>query len=151
MIVQIDGPKCGCGTNGCWEAVAARLALYRSMDAYVSGHGKNTRAGKEYSKAKNKAQALINGCKMEDPGVLNIVHESGRVLGIGIATLINLFNPDMIAIGGGVVEDLSHWIMPSLLKAVKKTAMKAPFKEVKIVETKLGNNAILLGGAALVM
>ena len=39
---------------------------------------------------------------MDDPGVLNIVHESGRVLGIGIATLINLFNPDMVAIGGGV-------------------------------------------------
>ena len=151
MVVQLDGPLCGCGARGCWEAVAARLALYRAMEEYCKSPAGQVKAAQNYLRAENKAKALIEGCEMGDEGVIKIVHEAGRVLGIGVASLLNLFNPDVIALGGGVIEDLSPWIMPPLMKSAEETAMTAAFKCVKIVETKLQNNAILLGGAALVM
>ncbi len=77
-----------------------------------------------------------------------VVHEEVELVGVGLASLVNIFNPEKIIIGGGLSE-AGRWFIDKVAEEVAKRAMEESFKSVKIVPAKLGNKAGWLGAAAL--
>lgn len=151
MKIQIGGYGCGCGSVGCWETRASRIAIYRKIDEYLKNKGKNNEVGKLFSKAKNKGKAVIEGYKIRMNIVVDAVDETSRFLGIGLGNIMSIFNPEMIALGGGVIDDLSEFMMPVIKEYAEKYAIYGSFEGTKIIHTSLGGDAGMLGAAALAM
>ena len=151
MKIQIGGYMCGCGSIGCWETRASRIAIYRKIDEYLKNKGKNNEVGKLFSKAKNKGKAVVEGYKMGMNIVVDAVDETSRFLGIGLGNIMSIFNPEMIALGGGVIDDLSEFMMPVIKEYAEKYAIYGSFEGTKIIHTSLGGDAGMLGAAALAM
>ena len=78
-----------------------------------------------------------------------VVEEAAEYAGIGVANLINILNPEVVVLGGGVIEALADEMMPTLIKAAKEHAMPGTMKGVEIIASKLGDNAGITGGAVL--
>ena len=151
MVINIDGYKCGCGNRGCWETLASRIAINRKIDEYIEKEGKNNEVSRLFSRMKNKGKAVIEGYKMGLDVVVEAVDESSKFIGIGLGNIMTMFNPEMIALGGGIIDDLGEFMIPIIKKTVKKCAITGSTKGVKIVHTSLGSDAIMLGAAALAM
>ncbi|MFC1562941.1 ROK family protein [candidate division KSB1 bacterium] len=151
MLIDIDGYKCGCGTRGCWEAQASRTAIYRIIDEHIKKEGKNTEVGRFFSEIENKGKALIEGYKMGLDVVREAVDESSRFLGIGLGSIMSMFNPEMIALGGGIIDDLGEFMMPVIRKTAVEYAIYGSAEGVKIIHTKLGSDGGIIGAAALAM
>ncbi len=151
MKIQIGGYRCGCGSIGCWETRASRIAIYRKIDEYLKNKGKNNEVGKLFSRVKNKGKAVIEGYKMGMDVVVDAVDETSRFLGIGLGSIMSMFNPEMIALGGGVIDDLSEFMMPVIKEYAEKYAIYGSFEGTKIIHTSLGGDAGMLGAAALAM
>jgi len=149
MVIDPAGPVCGCGNKGCWETLASRSALERRVEAYIKDRGKEAPGYIFLRRMKNKGKALVRAYEAEDPGVRKAVYEMGRVLGIGIANLANIIGPDIVVLGGGIIEDFEPYILQRIIKSAKKHAMAGVMKDVKIISTSLGNTAGILGAAAL--
>lgn len=128
MIIDSKGPKCGCGNNGCLETLASGTALKRITG--MEGIAVELAARQGNKEAKKAVQ--------------EIVHH----LSIGIGNLVNIFNPELIVIGGGV-SNMRELIFTPLRKEFKKHALNLPARSVKIVKAKLGDKAGMLGAAAL--
>jgi glucokinase len=80
---------------------------------------------------------------------MRIWQEVGRDLGLGLANLVNLLNPERIVIGGGMARAWP-WFRSSLLARMRQLAFEAPAKAVRVVRAKLGDRAGIVGAAVLV-
>lgn len=110
ILARSEGPECGCGRRGCLEAVAAGPALVRAArDALSTGAP---------ASAVLTDDDVADAIRAQDPRVAAAVREHGRALGSGIATLVAVIDPDVVVIGGGVV-DLAG---PAWLQAVDEAA-----------------------------
>ena len=131
-----DGPKCGCGRNGCLESLASGTAIARM--AKESGLGDMN--------AKDVCEAAENG----DQTAISILSEVGKYLGIGIANIINILDPEAIIIGGSVAK--SHKLfMPSMQKALDEKVYLPDKPDILISDMidecgDLGTIAIVLDG-----
>ena len=151
MLIDINGYKCGCGIRGCWEAHVSRIAIYRKIDEYIENGGNNSEVGKFFRSTDNKGRAVIEGYKMGLDIVREAVDESSRFLGIGMGSIMSMFNPEMIVLGGGVIDDLGEFMMPVIKETAVEYAISGSTENVKIIRTKLGSDACMIGAAALVM
>ena len=151
IIVKADGPKCGCGTRGCLEALASRTAITKQCRKAILKKGqksiltKLTNGDLEQIRSGTLAKAVRNKDKL----TLKIFKEVTKYLGIGIGSIVNFLNPEMIVLGGGVVEALDDKFIKNIRKAAKKYALPDTLKGVQIVKAELGDNAGVLGAAAL--
>jgi len=151
MIIDTNGYNCNCGNTGCWEAHASRTAIYRKIDEHIKNEREDTEVGKLFREAENKGKAVIEGYKMGLDVVIDAVNEASRFLGIGLGSIMSMFNPDMIALGGGVIDDLGEFMMPVIKKTAVENAIYGSTEGVEIIHTKLGSDAGMLGAAALAM
>lgn len=149
MTMVEDGPLCGCGKKGCFEAVASRLAIVRDIKKDLKTAKKSIL--KEYVQNKKpiKSKAIAAGVKQKDPVVLKHVDNSCNYIGMNIANITNLLNIDLVVLGGGVIEALEKYMVPKIKDSFKKHVLKDASKAVSIFATKLGDDAALYGGVAL--
>ena len=103
MVIDVNGPKCGCGNKGCFEALASRTALFRKIQSAVKDGQKTVLTemlGPELTDMRSGdiRKALRRGDKF----VEQIVEEAAEYTGIAVANVINLLNPEVIVLGGGV-------------------------------------------------
>jgi len=151
MTIVNDGPLCGCGNQGCLEALAAGPAIARRAQACVL-HGDNTimkdLAGGciESITSKTVGEAAASG----DALAMEIINKTGEYLGIGVANLINVINPDTVVIGGGV-SNMGELLLAPLRRATELRAIKAAFERVRIVEAGLGPEAGLVGAVCVAL
>jgi len=128
MIIDPHGFKCGCGNYGDLEAMA-------------SGTSIKTRSGED-------AMAIHIKAQQGDKKALKVINETAYYLGIGIANLVNIFNPELVIVGGGL-SNLGELLLAPTRKEFYKHALALPKRSVKIVRAKLGARAGLLGAIAL--
>ena len=132
ICVEPDGHPCGCGSNGCIEQYASATAIVRM----------GREAGLEMTRSVEIYKAAMDGHEQARA----VYHKMGRYLGITIAGLLNLLNPEMVVLGGGAAAGWDAFIDP--LKAeVKYRAFAAPAARARIVRSELGDNAGILGVA----
>jgi glucokinase len=150
MVIDVNGPKCNCGNKGCFEVLAGRLALFRAIEAAVKD-GKETilteMLGKDLKDLRSGdiRKAIRRGDKL----VAKIVEVAAEYIGIAVANVSNLLNPEIVVLGGGVMEALADEMMPTVTKSAKSHMFPGTFRNVEIMASKLGDNAGITGSAVL--
>lgn len=150
IIVEPDGPVCGCGNRGCWEQVASGQALDRRAReaADLDAEGAIARAaGTARPAGIHVAAAAAAG----DEEATRILAEVGRRFGEGLAGLANVLDPEAIVVGGGVAEVGEAFLGPARERF--RETIEAPDHRppVEIVPAALGNDAGAIGAAAMAL
>lgn len=137
-----NGPLCTCGNHGCLEALAGGRAIARKAREAIES-GRRTQLSviaPENILAIHVAAAAQRG----DLVAQQIVTEAGMYLGIAIASLVNLFNPAMVIIGGGVSQ-LGDLLLEPIRKTVSERSLQSAAKAVRITSAVLGQRASSMG------
>jgi len=150
MQVVPEGPLCGCGQHGCLEAVASRLAI-ASAAAAAAYRGDAPHllkiAGMDLSNI--RSGTLRKSIEEGDHVVEQIIREAARWLGVGIANFVNLLSPDVVVLGGGLVEALPHLFLEVVTESARAHVMPAYVKSFQVLVSKLGDDATTIGAACL--
>ena len=141
------GPICGCGDTGCLEAFASAPAIVAMAEDYIKG-GKSTKY-RELANPEISAYIVAEAAKAGDKVAQRIFTVMGEYLGIGLASVVNLLNPEKIIIGGGVA-DADDLLLAPLKKTLKERAMEISGSAVDVVKAQLGNTAGVIGASLLV-
>jgi glucokinase len=150
MVLEVNGAKCSCGNRGCWEALASRSALFRQVQEAVKDGQKTVLTDMLGDDLKDmRSGDLRKAIKQGDKLVEHIVEEAAQYSGIAVANLINLFSPEVVILGGGLVDALENEMVPIIVETARKNAFPGTDKGVKIVASKLGDDAGITGGAVL--
>ena len=152
MVVQADGPRCNgnCPSRGCLEAVASGTALVREARRIAaqrprSGLGRARGAGREIS------GPLVTELAHEgDAAAIDALAIVGRWLGVGVANLVNMFNPDVVVIGGGVIA-AGELLLGPARAVVAERALSPSREHARIVPARFGAESGMLGAAALAL
>ena len=150
MVIDMNGPKCGCGNKGCFEALASRTAIFQRIKAGVKD-GEKTMLTEMLGDALEDMRSgdLRKAMRRGDKFVTKVINEVAEYIGLGIANLVNIMGPDVVVLGGGVIEALSDEMLGTIAKTAKEHAMPGTMKGVDIIASKLGDNAGITGGAVL--
>lgn len=147
VIVDLYGPKCGCGSNGCMEAFASGPAI-AAMGMKAVVQGLTTRIAELCAGDLNRitpelvCQAAIEG----DIIAKDIYEQAGRYIGVGVASIVTVINPRRVIFGGGVAA-AGEIILDPIRRTVQARVCLADLKAIQIVLAELGNNAGLIGAA----
>lgn len=147
IVLQPDGPLCGCGNRGCFEALASGTAIQRRARE-VANESPGSALGRLAVERQVLGEDVTRLAAEGDEAALQVLHEIGVWLGTGIAGFVNIFNPEVVAVGGGASQAGEMLLEP----ARKETYLKArsPSRDtVEIKEATLGPKSGVLGAAAL--
>lgn len=133
MMIDRNGPTCLCGGTGCFEAMASGSAF--ASAARAAGFA--------------DARVLVAAARRNDPTALQVLAHQGDILGYGFASLLHLYSPQRLIMGGGVSGALDL-LAPHIRKQIECHAMP-PFRAVDVIAAKLGDNAGLVGAAGLAL
>ena len=150
MVVDLDGPPCPCGNVGCLEAVVSggalgREALRVAQAAPSSGLGRALAAGREIT-GMLATELAHDG----DPAARDVVALMGTRLGVGVANLVNAFNPEIVVIGGGVIG-AGDLLLEPVRDVVRGRALSPSRDDVRIVPARFGDESGMLGAALLAL
>jgi glucokinase len=150
MVIEINGPKCGCGNRGCYEALGSRTAIFRKIQSAVKDGQKTILTDMLGDDLKDmRSNDLRKAVRRGDKFVEKVVEEAAEFTGIAVANLINIFNPEIVVVGGGVIEALGDEMMPTIVKTAKDHVMPGTMGDIEIKASKLGDEAGITGGAVL--
>ncbi len=144
------GPRCGCGRRGCLETVASRLAI-SAQAAIAVFRGQAPHLGEIAGTdiAQIRSGALAEAIKQGDKIIEDILREAAAWLGSGIASAVNLLAPDVIVLGGGLVEAFPDLYRKECARAIEAEVMASFRDTYKIAVAELGDFAGVTGAAAL--
>ncbi len=141
------GPLCGCGDRGCLEAFASGPSIVAMAEEYIKG-GKSTKY-RELANPDITPYIVSEAAKQGDPVAKRIFTIMGEYIGIGLASVVNLLNPEKIIIGGGVAAAGDILLNPIKENLIKR-AMPIAGSAVEIVPAQLGNSAGVIGASLLI-
>ena len=150
-VIEVDGAPCTCGRNGCFEAYSSATGLVRMtremIEKYPNGwlHEMVDRDGKI------SARTAFNAAKLGDPEGREVVDKYIKYLACGITNVINVFQPDILCIGGGVCNEGDNLLIPLKALIAKQIYSKNNAKNTEIVICTLANEAGMIGSAMLVV
>ncbi len=144
ICVEPFGIPCGCGSNGCLEQYASATAVVRLTRNLIGNYPKSDLNGKDPLTSLKIYEAGKSG----DALALEVFRQQGFFLGIVLAGLINVLNPEVIVIGGGAAAGWDLFV-PSMIEQINKRAYKEPAERAKVVRAELGDDAGILGAARL--
>lgn len=149
MIVEEDGKLCGCGHKGCLETYCSATGVAREAISRLAVN-KNNKIWElvDGDISKVEAKHVFDAAKQGDAFAIDIVNYIVRYLALGLGNLINILNPEAIVIGGGVAL-AGDILFDALKEELKKTALGISLDGIKILPAALGNDAGVVGAAAL--
>jgi len=151
MTVNKDGPRCNCGNYGCLEAYSSATGIKNRIKNRIKEGIKskflNLDSDDELLESL-RLKLIFETARKGDRLTKDIVEEAISYLGIAIANIANILNPEMVVLVGGITNEGDKLLIP-LREEVKKRAFYSNYKSLKIVIGKLGGNAGVLGAAAL--
>ncbi|NTU71803.1 MAG: ROK family protein [Coriobacteriia bacterium] len=148
VVVDLDGPPCPCGGNGHLEAYLGRPAIAaRGKEAAAAYTGREILNAAGGSIDGVTAESVLFAAKNGDPVAREILLDCGDVLGRSLVGFVNIFNPRLVCIGGGIGE-ACDFMVERAAQVVQGEAL-AGRRDVSIVQAVLGNDAGILGAAAM--
>ena len=151
MIIHEEGLLCNCGTKGCLEAYASATGVVKRTISAIENGKKSILTEITNNHLKEiTCKMVYESAKKGDELCKWIVEETGRYLGIGIANMVNILNPEMIILAGGMIKAKALLFDPTI-KYAQKYALKAAIKKVKILPASLGDDSGATGAAATVL
>ena len=150
MTVNKDGPRCNCGNYGCLEAYSSATGIKNRIKNSIKEGIKSKFLNFDDDKLFEslRLKLIFETARKGDKLTKDIVEEAISYLGIAIANIANILNPEMVVLVGGITNEGNKLLIP-LRREVKKRAFYSNYKSLKIVIGKLGGNAGVLGAAAL--
>lgn len=150
MVIEVGGPKCGCGNRGCFEALASRTAIFRTIQSAVKDGQKTILTEMLGDDLKDlRSGDLRKAIRKGDKFAEKVVEDAAEYTGIAVANLINILNPEVVVLGGGVIDALEDEMMAIIVETAMDYAMSGTTKGIEIIATKVGDDAGILGGAVL--
>jgi glucokinase len=149
MTIDPEGPICSCRNRGCWEALAGRDAIVRRAISKVQ-QGRQTAIAEtvDYRLGSITPALIAHSAEEGDATAIEVLAETGYYLGIGIANLIQLYNPEVLVVGGGIAQ-AGRWLFEPILRTVRSRAHMVPASTCRIVPAQLGDDAGIIGAAVL--
>lgn len=146
--IDINGPRCSCGNIGCLEMLASGKAVAREAQRLIAQGAKTAIIELAEGDLQNiTAQTVATAAQKGDTLALTIVSKAANYLGVGMVNLVNIFNPEMIIVGGGMAK-MGNMLLDGARKVVTERAFQMPAQLVRIVPSQLGDNAGALGVVA---
>ncbi len=150
IVIEPFGRACGCGATGCLEAYASRMAIARRIVAEIeSGCDSTVKEKVNPDKGILRSRAIAEAVAANDPVVTRQVKQGAEYMGLGLATVMNLLNPQKIILGGGLIEEVDIYYRKAI-KAARHRALKVPARGTEFVRAKLGDYSGVIGAALLV-
>ncbi len=147
VTIQASGPRCACGNRGCLEALASGTAIRRRARELASEHP-GSALGRLAADREVLGEDVTRLAREGDGVAVAVLEDAGRWLGIGLAGFVNIFNPEVIAVGGGVMA-AGELILEAAREEVRLRARPPSRDLVQIKEATLGPMSGVLGAAAL--
>lgn len=152
MVIDVNGPECpgACGARGCFEAMASGIALKRyALEAAASGP--DSQLGRAIAAGRDADGSLVAElARGGDETARSVLSKVGYYLGVGITSLVNIFNPEVFVVGGGVSQAGSLLLDPAI-EHLRSTGLKPNRDTVRVVPAALGTSAGMLGAACLAL
>ena len=139
-VIDPAGPACSCGAHGCWES----LASGRAMAKWFNAQHHDPLAPAEGWDAKS----ICTAAEHNDPRAQAAIAREGYYLGLGLANLVTLFTPDIIALGGGVMRS-RHLFWDKICETIRATCGLVPHDKVRLVPAALGPDVGIIGAACV--
>lgn len=150
MHIRTNGPLCGCGKHGCFEAVASRTAIVRDITTLIK-KGKSSVLKEKLDQGKPiKSKAISSAIEGGDKVAKKVMSHACEVIGTTVASINNLMNFEMVVFGGGVLEANENYMLPKIKKSFFQHSLPDAAKVVDVVGTRLRDDAPLYGGIPLI-
>jgi glucokinase len=154
IVIEKDGRQCSCGRKGCWEAYSSATGLVNmTKDAIIAARESGRETAMEEMIGgdldKVSARTAFNAQKAGDALGAKVVDEYISYLATGIVNIINIFQPNVLSIGGGVCNEGENLMKPLLDKVWSETYSREGTPKTQIMIAKLGNDAGIIGAAVL--
>lgn len=151
MQVTQHGLPCGCGRHGCLETEASRLAIAaQAATAAFRGEAPHLLAAAGTDLTNIRSGVLADAIKAGDTAIEKIVQRAAMFIGDAVGNVVNLLAPDVVVLGGGLVEAMPDLLVKNIEEAARKRAAHAFSKTFKVVAAKLGDDAVARGAGAWV-
>jgi glucokinase len=151
MTIDDNGPVCNCGNRGCWEVLASGTALAReARQRVVEGVKTCILEIAQGDADRITAQVVHNAAEQGDRLAKELIARTGYYVGVGLTNLINIFNPELIVIGGGL-SNLGDMLLQPAYKVAGERAFKEAYQSVRFASAELGGNSGVLGAAAFAL
>jgi glucokinase len=147
ITVQPAGPRCGCGNHGCLEALASGTAIGRRARE-VAAQRPDSALGRLAMERTPLGEYVLDLARKGDEAALEVLREAGTWLGIGLASFVNIFDPEVIAIGGGV-SGAGELVLEPARRELRLRSYSPSRDLVEIRTATLGAESGMLGAAAL--
>jgi glucokinase-like ROK family protein len=150
-MIEPNGLPCGCGRRGCWETLVGPRAIVRQIQVTLQ-HGATSliRDLAQHDLDNVTFEQIVAAAESGDAIALSALYTSAKWLGVGIANLVNVFNPEMVVLGG-ILSHASKLWEPVLTATVKELALKQPLATLKLTTSAHGAEACVVGTVALVL
>lgn len=149
MVLDPEGPLCGCGQRGCLEAFSSKLA----MSAYIRqqvARGRDSMMRDAVADGVFRAKQLKKALEAGDTVAAEAVDRACHWLAVGTGSLINTLSPDLVLYGGGVIEALGDTFLQKILAEVDRYCMPLIRSTTELRTASLGDDSILYGGLAMI-
>ena len=147
--VNPHGQLCGCGNYGCLETEASRLAISaEAAKAAYRGEAPHLREQVGTDLQEIRSAALAESIKAGDKAVAQIVGRAAEKIGVAVGNMVSIMCPDMIVLGGGLVEAMPDIFVETVTATARKVAMPPLSQLFQVVAAELGDDASVLGAAA---
>jgi glucokinase len=145
MVVWVNGPRCMCGERGCLEAIASGTGLaWRAQDLVDAGEAPGLeRMNRE--RGHLGADEVADAARAGDKDAVRLFEEAGLYLGVALSNYVNIFNPEMLVLGGGVAAAAGDLFLPRAESTMRELARKEPLKYVRLERADLGDRSGPLG------
>lgn len=153
MIVKEGGSYCGCGTRGCLEAYASKTAMQNYIRAAMHKGIKSSLADSFESLDEGgmlKSSALKEAYDANDQLMHDMISEVNHYLAVGCASLINIFHPQVLIFGGGIIEELGHVMLPAIKAEASTLTLGGMMGDIEFEKASLGDDAGIVGAYHLI-
>lgn len=147
-VISIHGPRCTCGSQGCLEAYCSGWAIARDGKALVRSN-RGPLIARFAGAGEIDARAVARAAEAGDVDAAAVIEHAGYALGAGFATFINIFNPEMIVIGGGLAR-IGRRLLDPAQRTMRSYALPDLLTDVALSGSALGTRTGIYGAAALV-
>jgi len=151
MNVNPDGVFCGCGSRGCLESFSSKTGMLKEIKNQIS-RGRKTYLSQFMENSNNyilKSSHLKEAVENEDALVMEVIEDMCKYLGVSVASIINLINPEIVIMGGGIMESLGEILLPRIKKHTDRYVLKDSIKNCSIELSTLKDEACLWGAYGL--
>ncbi len=149
MILDPEGPLCGCGQRGCLEAFSSK----KGMSAYIlqqTARGRKNMLAESIENGVFKSKNLKKALAAKDTVTLEAVDRACHYLAIATGNMINTISPDIVVYGGGVMEAVGDLFMEKILAEVDRYCMPSIRKTVELKKAALGDDSNIYGALAMI-